>query len=367
MSAIPIASMPVTRSSEAEPLRLGYRPALDGLRAFAVLAVMAHHALLPYFSGGSIGVDIFFVLSGFLITSLLLEEWRKTGAISLRKFYLRRVLRLIPALTLFLIFIQSYVLAMLRGPKFWEMEKAIASVVFYIGNWVQAFHLVNMSILSHAWSLSIEEQFYLVWPFVLLVLLRRGWRERWILSLLGFAIGFIVLMRALMWSGSDSISRIYFGSDTRSDELLVGCALAMWIRLNIFPRERVRSILQYFLFPASLLILAMIMHPWRTKIMYTIGWPTLELAVSIVILSLMLEAAGPLQRVFELRPVVWIGKLSYGLYLWHFPIIGRTAEWQIPGPFKWIAGFALSFVAASASYYLVEVKFLRRKQRFEAA
>lgn len=349
------------------PLRLGYRPSLDGLRAIAVLMVMAHHANIPFCAGGSIGVDIFFVLSGFLITSLLLEEWRKTQDISLKKFYLRRVLRLIPALAVFLIFIQLYGLAVFRGSRLWETEKAIASVIFYVGNWVQAFHVVTMEGLAHAWSLSIEEQFYLIWPLALLLLLRSGQNERWILRLLGLAIVLIALRRGFLWTGEASGDRIYFGSDTRSDELLAGCALAAWLHLARFPQERVRSVVRYLLAPAVLLIVAVIVHPLAKKTMYTLGWPALEAAVGVLIVGLTLGAAGPLQKLLELRPAVWIGKLSYGLYLWHFPIIAKVGQWQSLGLLRPVVGFALTFAAASASYYLVELRFLRRKQQFASA
>jgi peptidoglycan/LPS O-acetylase OafA/YrhL len=351
----------------AKPLRLGYQPSLDGLRAFAVLAVMGHHAYIPFLSGGSVGVDVFFVLSGFLITSLLLEEWRKTGDISLRKFYLRRVLRLIPALLFFLILIETYSLAIFRGQRFWEMERAIASVIFYVGNWVEAFHWVSMGALSHAWSLSIEEQFYLIWPLALLLLLRNGRNERTILWLLGFTIVLIALRRILMWTGPASIDRIYFGGDTRSDELLAGCALGLWVHRPTFRREKTLVWIRYLLLTAFLSILVLIVHPLQVHAMYTWGWPLVEVAVCVVILSLVLGAGGLLQKLLELRPAVWTGRLSYGLYLWHFPILERAGGWHHLGPFRPLAGFALSFAAAATSYYLVELWFLRRKKQFASA
>lgn len=365
MSTARLEPIPASlRAVPPEPLHLGYRPSLDGLRAFAVLAVMARHAYVPFFAGGAIGVDIFFVLSGFLITSLLFEEWHKTGDISLRRFYLRRVLRLIPALVLFLAFVEAYTLIVLRGPRLWEMEKAIASVVFYIANWVEAFQWADLRVLSHTWSLSVEEQFYLIWPLVFLLLLRSRQKERWILGLLGIAIALIAVRRGFMWTGPASADRIYYGGDTRSDELLAGCALGMWVHLPTFPRDRVRSIVRVMLLPAVLVIAALTVHPLQQRAMYTLGWPLVEVTVGIVILALLLGAAGPLQKLLELRPAVWIGRLSYGLYLWHTPMIGRSSAWYSLGSFRGAAGFALTFIAATASYYLVELRFLRRKRRF---
>jgi peptidoglycan/LPS O-acetylase OafA/YrhL len=121
------------------------------------------------------------------------------------------------------------------------------------------------------------------------------------------------------------------------------------------------------LLPAFVLILAVIVHPLAKKTMYALGWPAIEAAVSVLIVGLILGIAGPLQKLLELRPAVWIGKLSYGLYLWHFPIVGKVGEWQSLGLLRPVVGFALTFAAASASYYLVELRFLRRKQQFASA
>lgn len=367
MSTASPASVPVlTPVVRPEPLRLGYRPSLDGLRAFAVLVVMAHHAYVPFFAGGAVGVDVFFVLSGFLITSLLLQEWRKTSDIKFGKFYLRRILRLVPALVLFLAFIQLYTLAFLRGPRLWEMEKSIAAVIFYVANWARAFGWVDMGVLAHTWSLSIEEQFYLIWPLVLWLLLRSRISERWILRLLGFVILLIALRRAWMWTGLASAERIYNGSDTRSDELLAGCALAVLLDVEGLSQRWVRPVVRYMLPPSLLLIVGVIVRPLTERGMYIFGWPAIELAVGVVILGLLSGTAGPLQKLLELRPVVWIGRVSYGLYLWHVPIIGRVGGWHALGPFRVLVGFALTFGVVAISYYVVEIRFLKRKQQFAA-
>jgi peptidoglycan/LPS O-acetylase OafA/YrhL len=355
-------SIPLSRQMP-EPFHLGYRPALDGVRAFAVLAVIGHHAYIPFCTGGAIGVDIFFVLSGFLITSLLLEEWRSTGRISLPRFYLRRVLRLIPALAVVLIAIELYSVVVFHGPRFWQMQRAVASVVFYVGNWMEAFHLVDLGALSHTWSLSIEEQFYLLWPLTFLVLLRSKVKEAAIVRLLGLMIAVIAVRRYFMWTGSSSGDRIYFGADTRFDELLAGCALGIWIHLPIFPRERMRLLAAYLVGPAVLGIVVFTVHELRTKTLYRLGWPVIEVAVGIVILALLLGSAGPLQKVLEWRPAVWIGKISYGLYLWHFPILTKTESAYYLGPLRNYVGIALTFAVAAASYYFLELRFLRRKQR----
>ncbi len=214
------------RTVAASPqFRLGYRPALDGMRGVAVLVVVGLHMYVPFLAGGYLGVDIFFVLSGFLITSLLLEEWRRSGRISFRDFYLRRALRLLPALFAFLLILQAYILLRMRGDEFWQMEKASLAVLAYFGNWAKAYG-VDLRALNHMWSLAVEEQFYFVWPVIFLLLLRIRRNPSWIVYALILAIGGIALRRAFM-SGHVTEARIYNGSDTRFDELLTGCVLAV--------------------------------------------------------------------------------------------------------------------------------------------
>jgi peptidoglycan/LPS O-acetylase OafA/YrhL len=359
---VPPVSVP--SSTRSQEFRLGYKLSLDGLRGFAVLVVMAHHAFLPFCEGGKVGVDIFFVLSGFLITSLLLEEQRKTNGISLRNFYIRRILRLIPALAVLLLFVQCYSLIWLRGARFWQTEKAILAVIFYSANWIRAYRLGGLSHLGHAWSLSIEEQFYLIWPFAFAFLLRNGKSQAAILKLLGLAILVVWLRRLLLWHGITSLDRIYFGGDTRSDELLAGCALAIWLHMKDFPWRTVQGSIAYLAIPALLLIAGLVVHPPPASIICTLEWPVLEVAVCILILRLVASDVGPLQRALEVRPIVWVGKLSYGLYLWHFPILAKALAWKPLGAFAPMVGLILSFAAATASYYFVEARFLKRKREF---
>jgi peptidoglycan/LPS O-acetylase OafA/YrhL len=351
-----------------DPIRLGYRPSLDGLRAFAVLVVMAHHAYVPFFSGGALGVDVFFVLSGFLITSILLEEWQCDSDISLRNFYVRRVLRLLPALLAFLLFIQFYSLAFFRGVRFWNTEKAIAAVLCYVANWVRAFQLLDLGNLSHTWSLSIEEQFYLLFPLLLLLLLRAKIKRRRLFAGLLLAIVFLALHRAFLWAaGPVSDQRIYNGSDTRFDELLTGCAAAVGLDAGMFAHARVRTVLRYALLPAILLLGIMTAHPLRSELLYKFGWPAIEVSVASIILWLVIGAQSALHKLLELPAAVWIGRVSYGLYLWHVPMIGRAGGWsRVLGPLTVPVGFALTFSVAAVSYYCLELRFLKMKKRFSA-
>ena len=176
-------------AGEQASFELGHRRALDGLRGVAVLAVLGFHGGVPFMRGGFLGVDVFFVLSGFLITSLLYEEWRRTGAIRLRAFYMRRVLRLLPALILLLLALTIYAIWLPWPDQRARLRAEIAFTLLYVANWALAFRLVpDLGFLAHAWSLAIEEQFYLVWPLALLLLLRSGVRLPRVIALVMLAI-----------------------------------------------------------------------------------------------------------------------------------------------------------------------------------
>lgn len=366
--SVPVASIPSegTGNEAQARFRLGYRPALDGLRAFAVVSVMFHHAYIHVFWGGNAGVDIFFILSGFLITSLLIEEWNRTGHLSLTKFYLRRALRLLPALFALLIFVQVYSLVAIRGARFWQVEKASTAVLFYVGNWMQSLSLLDMGSLSHTWSLSIEEQFYLVWPLLLLVLLRKRLRG---LSIFWIVLSTIVLLtvrRVLMWDGSPYMAgRIYYGTDTRADELLAGCATAFFLYAGVAAPNKVKAWARNIVPLAVIFLVAIIFRPVSSAVMCKYGWTGLEISVALILVFLVTSDRTPMHRLMELAPIVWVGRISYALYLWHFPILTHVGGWHALGKLAVPVGFVLTFAAASASYYFVETPFLRRKAKLE--
>ena len=346
---------------------LGYRPALDGVRACAVLMVMAHHTYLPYFRGGSLGVDVFFVLSGFLISSLLLGEWNKTGTISFRKFYLRRALRLLPALFLFLISVEAFTLVMRRGPHFLDIQKAILAVLFYVSNWFNILRPDSLGPLSHAWSLSIEEQFYFLWPPLLLVLLRFRLRIPRLVAVIIFLCGAVAIHRALLWTGDASGWRIYNGLDTRIDELLAGCALAAAFMAGWGERKPLQSFVRFSYWPAIAFILYLVAKPLPAGIMYRFGWPVVELCLAVILYRLVAWKATPLHRWLQSKPLVWIGRISYGLYLWHYPIFERAGSWKSLGVLAIPTAWLLTFALATLSFYLVETPFLRLKSQFEGS
>jgi peptidoglycan/LPS O-acetylase OafA/YrhL len=327
-----------TTGAAPERWRLGRRPALDGVRGVAVLLVMAQHAELPGFrQGGATGVTMFFALSGFLITALLVEEDRATGRVSLLAFCRRRVGRLLPALVVFLVAVVALGLAPVG-------DAGIAGL--YAANWVRAGG-DNLGYLGHTWSLAVEEQFYAVWPLVF-VLLRR--RPRWLLglTLLG-AVGSAV-ERQLLWG--HGLDRIYFGSDTRADAILLGCALGL-----VLARGRRIAVPR----PVAALAWAGLLGLTAARSGWFFHWgfaPTAFLAVVVVAAAATVRPGAT--RVLERAPLVRAGRLSYGLYLWQFPIILWLGPRIGSRPVRIVVELGVTVALAVASARYVEQPVRRR-------
>ncbi|MBA4067217.1 MAG: acyltransferase [Isosphaera sp.] len=359
--------------------RLGHRRWLDGLRGVAILLVLAEH--LRVVKGGYVGVDVFFVLSGFLITALLAEEWRDRGAISLRRFYLRRALRLTPALLLLLLGCLLYT-ALFRPPEelaAYRREMVVAAC--YASNW-PSVHGVPMPTLGHTWSLSVEEQFYLLWPAALLVLLRLGAGPRGLAAVVG--IGVLASAAWRLWlhklhraAGPPTpdtefahFARLYAGLDTRADALLVGCLVGLLAAGNLLPRSRrfVR-----WAGPAALAAVALLGYVVLTRPMgqfypklFTGYFTLVALAVGVVLVRLLSAPSRVAAAILESAPLVWAGRLSYGLYLYHIPAF----IWVHPGVLAGeapagaaVLAVGVTFALALASYHLVERPCLRLKAR----
>jgi peptidoglycan/LPS O-acetylase OafA/YrhL len=285
--------------------RLGHRPALDGLRALAILLVVTSH-LLPdeaYGSGGPAGVTVFFVLSGFLITSLLLEEHDRTGRVSLSGFYTRRARRLLPALAAVLCFVAVLYVA------YGEPLRRLIPVVFYVANWPRA-EGQNIPLLGHTWSLAIEEQFYIIWPLVLIFGLRAGRRTLLWLALTGAAAS--VALRFLLWDGAGRQDRVWFGTDTNAYSLLIGCALALWMSARITRTNRPRIAV----LTAGVLTLSGV---YSNTVGYTLVVPLAAATATVVLVTLLCQdgSAG----IFGAPLLRYIGRRSYAYYLWHVPLL----------------------------------------------
>ena len=329
---------------------LAYVPAFDGLRAIAVISVMVYHAEHgAWFTGGWAAVDIFFVLSGFLITSNLKREIDTTGSLRLGRFYARRFLRLMPALWLMLaVDLASY---FVRYHNEYIVKDVVFSL-FYIMNWVRALSSLGGDELGHLWSLSIEEQFYIVWPAVFLVL-KPALRK----PILIICISTIILWRLyLLYTGS-SIERTYNGFDTHSDGLLIGCFLAL---IPSRP-SRDKYAAKLMVFPLLGLILIILFLRYDAPFTHWVGLSIASL-LSAWIISGLQQKNLP-SAILAHRIPVFVGKISYGLYLWHNPIIfvlkPKIHHFSTP------ILLSLSFAAAIFSYYVVEQPFLRLKSRVE--
>jgi peptidoglycan/LPS O-acetylase OafA/YrhL len=319
-----------------------YNPALDGLRALAIIVVICDHAgVLP---GGLIGVDVFFVLSGYLITSILLIDLREIGRISLPNFYWRRALRLTPALAI----LASFELTRsLFNPHGAEIREAVLAASLYLQDFDNIFNFTRLGLMGHTWSLATEEQFYLLWPLALpLIFMRRP------LIWLGAAAAAMIVFPALPIGYSRP--EIDFSPVLRPVGLLVGCALAI-MSIQIFLPIIKRHLITGPILLASLLCVAVFEE--RVVVLA-------PLAASLITAGMIvcLQAPGPLTAPLSMVPMRYIGKISYGLFLYHVPILTLGHKW-IHGPVGSAALIAFAFIAAALSYEFVEKPFLRLKGR----
>jgi peptidoglycan/LPS O-acetylase OafA/YrhL len=353
----------------------GYRPALDGLRALAILAVVIAHNFPPYLPAGILGVDLFFVLSGFLITTILYQEWRNTGAINLRQFYARRALRLFPALAVLVLVCCVGSMLCCSKPVVQEIRKAACGALFYYSNWrsvrgfLQGNLLLTWNVLLHTWSLSVEEQFYLLWPLLLcgLLWLKVG-RRRLAALLVGGIVG-VTALRVYLYPTWRLL--LYFRSDARADGLLVGCLAALLYCWGILPQRRVARVCLQAAAVAALVVLC-----WQCRLhldlrrpfLYYGGFTLVAVETAVVLLAVLAGPPQVLSWLLEFPVLVWIGRVSYGMYLWHFPImtVGNTVLGSRL-PWQWVStvNVTATFLAAALSFYGIERPFLRLKDRLQ--
>jgi peptidoglycan/LPS O-acetylase OafA/YrhL len=402
-------------SAAAPPVRgrsitFGFIPALDGLRALAVLGVMMYHGGASFLGGGFLTIDVFFVLSGFLITSLLIGEWRKRLTIRLGQFWSRRARRLLPALLVMLLAVVLYARYLATPDQFIDLRLDSLSTLFYVANWHFIFSGTNYfnltaqpSPLQHMWSLSIEEQFYLVWPLVVLAMLWLGNKLRparrlWPL-LAAAVVGAVAsaVEMALLYHGPSSVMRVYEGTDTRSQELLVGAALA--VALTIWAEHRpklpedtpapekhpirwgspIRPISAWEITPRAGRIILQVMgwgaiavfaYLWShlsgpTPFLFRGGYFLVAVAVAVVIFTAVTNQLGSVSRSLGNPVFQYVGKISYGTYLWHFPLFAvlSASRTHLLGYSLLVVRIGVTLLVATASYYLVEEPIRRSRMR----
>src|SRR5215216_3952513 len=378
-------------------VRLPYSPGLDGLRALAVIAVLLYHADLAWIPGGFLGVEVFFVISGYLITALLLAEWRQRGRIDLKTFWLRRARRLLPALYVLLVVSLAFAVVFLPG-EVAGLRGDVLAALGYVTNWYLIFGQESYfeavgrpSLLQHLWSLAVEEQFYLIWPPIFAVVMSAGAAvmrlpRAMCIALVG-ATASTLLMAALYRPEVDP-SRIYFGTDTRATGLLVGAALALaWIPGQGLVRgrdlpdgARLHSI-QYWgrlrrrwgwtdprlldvagLAALATLVLLCLRLGEFDPLLYRGGLASVALVSAVVIMACAHPHARLGEGLLGRQPLRWIGQRSYGVYLWHWPVFMITRP-QLDVPIEGlpllVLRLGLTLVLAELSYRYVETPIRR--------
>ena len=345
--------------------KLGYQPSLDGLRAISVIAVILYHAGMKWMPGGFLGVEVFFVVSGFLITTLLLEERSAQGMVDMRQFWVRRGRRLLPALYLLLAVVSGAALLVYRDAA-GRMGGDVLAALIYVSNWWQIFlnesYFVQSGrppLLMHLWSLAVEEQFYLIFPPLFVLGLAKLGHRRTRTVVLVVALASAVEMALLFDEGADT-SRIYYGTDTRAAGLLIGVLLAMvwtpWTSTR--PAARRAGPTLDVIGGLGLVVIGWFLLRVNAydPFIYRGGVLLLDL-VCIVVIAVLVHPAARLSSVLGWTPLVWVGLRSYALYLWHWPIFQVTRPDQdvpLSGLPLFILRIALTVGAAELSYRYVE-------------
>jgi len=355
--------------------RLGRVPAFDGLRGIAVLLVLTSHLwiILPdqtgaaiidgLFDGGFLGVDLFFVLSGFLITALLLNEQLDHQRVRFGSFYARRALRLLPALFALLAIHMIYVAV--AEPYTFAREFANArAAVFYYANYYAVWHLLDaVGDLGHLWSLAVEEQFYLLWPAILVLFLGVRRPTGYVATVLVAAIAVVAVRRAVLWEGGTGWLPLFNRTDTRVDSLLVGALLAsLWVR----GRTPVKGLVPAAWVATGILLLCVEFARGDEAFVFLGGFTLVAVTAAVLILA-TIDSDWPGNRVLALAPLVAVGRVSYGLYLWHVPVFWAVSRWGSTWPDAARVAVALGAtgILTVLSWFLIERPALHWKHRFE--
>jgi peptidoglycan/LPS O-acetylase OafA/YrhL len=348
------ANRDVSRAAPALFLTSRFAP-FDGLRAVAVLLVFGHHLMGRYVPGGWIGVELFFGLSGFLITSLLLREHENKGRIDLRAFFARRALRLVPALVVHVAIVTP--LAILAGVT-GVIPAAVAALTY-----TTDFYAIlggDSWIFAHTWSLTVEEQFYLVWPVVLIPGLARGWRL--LRGLAAVAVLGVVGGAAIAATVSTHVA--YATPFSHLPTILGGAALAYAVQRGAVRLERFGTIWIPVVAGVVMLSTTFLVDQFTESWLYYGGMVALCAPLVLLVAHLCAKPDGPLAKALTQRPLVWLGERSYGFYLWHYPVSAAAHQLGINRPVAGLLAVAVTVGLTELSWRLVELPFLRMKRRY---
>lgn len=345
-----------------------YSPAVDGLRALAVIAVLLYHAGLGWIKGGFLGVEVFFVISGYLITSLLLSEWLQQGRIDLWSFWLRRARRLLPAVFSLMIGTLAYAVVFLPSEVAALRGDAVATLG-YVTNWYlileqkSYFESVGRpSMLKHLWSLAVEEQFYIFWPLLFAAGIRVLSR-RWLLLATVAGATVSTLLMAGMFEPDVDPSRIYYGTDTRASGLLIGASLALFWSFGCH-RWSVNSLtldIAGIVALATLIYLLLVLGEFQSFLYYG-GFAAVAISTAVLIAAVIHPRSRFMPAFLGCKPLAWIGLRSYSIYLWHWPVYMATRP-QLDVPFDGlpllITRLAVTGILAELSYRYIETPMRR--------
>ncbi|MGG0359618.1 acyltransferase family protein [Bacillus tropicus] len=343
-----------------------YMVGLDSLRGLAILGVILYHINFNWMPGGFLGVTVFFVLSGYLITDILAMEWKRNKRIDLKKFWLSRARRLLPGMLVMLVITLAWI-TIFHSSLLGKMRGDSIAALFYVSNWWYIYHKLSyfdnfnqISPLNHFWSLAVEEQFYVVWPFIISLgfyYIKKHSRMILLICLGAFASA---LAMAILYEPGVDPSRIYYGTDTRAFSLLIGAVLALvWpsnrLANKIIPKAR--FILDVVGGIALIIILVMF---WKTNqydpFLYKGGMVLLSIATALLVANLA-HPASRIAQFLRFRPLRWVGVRSYGIYLWHYPILTLTTPKVNAGDFSLIRAtlqFLLIILIAQISWKFIE-------------
>lgn len=352
-----------------------YMPGLDGLRAIAVLGIIIYHLNKQWLTGGFLGVDTFFVISGYLITSLLLKEYDDTGIIKLKSFWIRRLKRLLSAVIVLLMVVGTATL-LLKSDNIIRVKHDIIAAIFYVSNWwyiakdVNYFEQFSFMPLKHLWSLAIEEQFYIFFPVILVTLLLTI-KKRYKIGFIFWGVSIISLgLMMFIYSINGDHSRVYFGTDTRLQTLLLGVILAfLWppFKLKNDPPKVVKYVIDSIgsLSFIVLILLFFIIND-ETNWIYDGGFYLISILTLFIIASVVHPSTW-IAKIFSNPVLVFIGKRSYSLYLWHFAVISFVHSYYVDGQipvYVYFIDISLTIIFAELSYRFIETPF--RKEGIKA-